>query len=78
MSGRFYQTQFYLDQLKPLVDGKIINLMRTGEDGFGEEFYGLSVRCKDGAIRHLIILSDDEGNGPGSFQIVEDAPHDRL
>lgn len=76
MSGHFYQTQFYLDQLQPLVDGRIVGLLRTGEDDFGDEFYGLSIQCKDGAIRHLILLSDDEGNGPGSFQIVEDDRHE--
>ncbi|TXH76820.1 hypothetical protein [Thiobacillus sp.] len=71
MSGRFYQTQFYLDQLKPLMDGKIIGLLRSGEDELGDEFYGLSIQCKDGATRRLIFLSDDEGNGPGSFEITE-------
>lgn len=76
MSGQAYQTQFYLDQLKPLVEGKIVNLLRTGEDDFGDEFYGLTIRCKDGSIKHLIILRDDEGNGPGSFQIIEEAHHD--
>lgn len=69
--GQSYQTQFYLDQLKPLVDGKIIGLLRSGEDEFGDEFFGLTIQCKDGAIRSLIFLSDDEGNGPGSFQISE-------
>ena len=76
MSGQSYQTQFYLDQLKPLADGKIVGLLRTGEDEFGDEFYGLSIQCKDGAIRHLIILRDDEGNGQGSFQIVKDSCHE--
>lgn len=73
--GQNYQTQFYLDQLNPLVDGTIINLVRTGHDDLGDEFFGLSIRCMDGEIRHLIILRDDEGNGPGSFQIIEDDSH---
>ena len=75
MSGQFNQTQFYLDQLKPLMDGKIIGLLRSGEDEFGDEFYGLSIQCRDGATRRLIFLRDDEGNGPGSFDISEGGPN---
>jgi len=68
-------TQFYLDQLKPLVGGAIEGTVRTDGDEFGDEFFGLAIRCKDGAVRRLIILSDDEGNGPGSFEIVEGESH---
>lgn len=75
MSGQFHQTQFYLDQLKPVIDGKIIGLLRSGEDEFGDEFYGLSIQCKDGVTRRLIFLRDDEGNGPGSFDITEGDPN---
>lgn len=64
-------TQFYLDQLEPLVDGVIEDAVRTDGDEFGDEFFGLAIRCKDGEVRRLIILADDEGNGPGSFEIVE-------
>lgn len=66
-----YQTQFYLDRLKPLIGGVIEHAVRTGEDDFGDEFFGLSIKCRDGQIRHMMILADDEGNGPGSFEIVE-------
>jgi hypothetical protein len=68
-------TQFYLDQLKPLVGGVIEVAVRTDVDEFGDEFFGLAIRCKDGAVRRLIILADDEGNGPGSFEIVEGESH---
>jgi len=64
-------TQFYLDQLKPLVGGVIKDAVHTGEDEFGDEFFGLAIKCRDGEVRLLIILADDEGNGPGSFEIVE-------
>jgi len=75
MSGQFHQTQFYLNQLRPVVDGKIIGLLRSGEDEFGDEFYGLSIQCKDGVTGRLIFLRDDEGNGPGSFDITEGGPN---
>ncbi|MDP1757736.1 MAG: hypothetical protein Q8L38_09890 [Pseudohongiella sp.] len=68
-------TQFYLDQLKPLVGGAIEGTVRTDGDEFGDEFFGLAIRCKDGAVRRFIILSDDEGIGPGSFEIVEGESH---
>ena len=66
-------TQFYLDQLEPLVGGVIEDAVRVRTDGdeLGDEFFGLAIRCKDGEVRRLIILADDEGNGPGSFEIVE-------
>lgn len=65
---------FYLKQLAPLVGGTITALARTGtsDDPFDEELYGLVVNCRDGRQRTLVLLSDDEGNGPGSFMFAED------
>ena len=64
-------TDFYLGQLSPLVGGKITALARTGKPEYpGEdEFYGLVVTLPNGKKRTLILLSDDEGNAPGSFEI---------
>ena len=66
---------FYLKQLAPLVDGTITALARSGasDDPLDEELYGFVVKCRDGKERTLILLSDDEGNGPGSFMFNEDA-----
>lgn len=66
-------TDFHLQQLRPLVGGIITGLARTGpiEDGLDEEFYGLVITLPDGQKRTLLLLSDDEGNGPGSFEICE-------
>ena len=60
---------FYLKQLAPLVGGTITALARSGasDDPLDEELYGFVVKCRDGKERTLILLSDDEGNGPGSF-----------
>ena len=65
---------FYLKQLAPLVGGTITALARTGtsDDPFDEELYGFVVKCRDGRQRTLVLLSDDEGNGPGSFMFAED------
>lgn len=62
---------FYLDQLRCLVGGRITGLARTGpsDDGSEGEFYGLVVLLPDGKQKTLILLSDDEGNGPGSFEL---------
>jgi hypothetical protein len=62
---------FYLNQLRCLVGGRVTGLARTGptENGFEEEFFGLVIILPDGSSKTLILLSDDEGNGPGSFEI---------
>lgn len=65
-------TDFYLNQLGPLIGGKITALARTGQPEYpGEdEFYGLVVTLADGSKRTLLLLSDDEGNAPGSFELL--------
>jgi hypothetical protein len=67
-------TDFYLDQLQPLVGATVLALARTGEsdDPLDEELYGLVLRCRDGKERTLLLLSDDEGNGPGSFMFADE------
>lgn len=64
---------FYLKQLQPLVGGTITALARTGasDDSLDEELYGFVVQCRDGKQRTLVLLSDDEGNGPGSFLLAD-------
>ena len=59
------KNQFYLKQLNQLVGGKIINLISDQE----EEFFGIVVRKEDGEMVKVWFLKDDEGNGPGSFEI---------
>ena len=64
---------FYLKQLQPLVGGTITALARTGasDDSLDEELYGFVIQCRDGKQRTLVLLSDDEGNGPGSFLLAD-------
>ncbi|WP_291996752.1 hypothetical protein [Candidatus Accumulibacter sp. ACC012] len=38
-------------------------------DEYGDEFFGLVITLTNGQKRTLIFLADDEGNGPGSFQL---------
>lgn len=63
------QTDFYLKQLAQLLGGKITGLARTGVDDEGQEFFGIVVTLPNGKIKNLIIMSDDDGNAPGSFEI---------
>jgi len=65
-------TDFYLKQLRPLVGGTISALARTGpnEDVSDDEYFGFVVTLPDGSTRTILLLSDDEGNGPGSFEIL--------
>ena len=66
-------TSFYLNQLRPLVGGTISALARTGphKDAAEDEFFGFVVTLPDGSTRTILLLSDDEGNGPGSFEILK-------
>ena len=65
---------FYLDQLKPLVGGKIVGLARSGPnaDPHQDEFFGFVIKFPDGKTKTLLLLSDDEGNAPGSFEIINE------
>ena len=62
---------FNLNQLSPLVGGKITALARTGQPEYRgkDEFYRLVVTLADGSNRILMLLSDDEGDAPGSFEL---------
>ena len=68
------QATFYLDQLKPLVGGKIIGLARSGlnADPHQDEFFGFVIKFPNGKTKTLLLLSDDEGNAPGSFEIINE------
>ncbi len=68
-------THFYLKQLHPLVGGTISALARTGphEDASENEFFGFVITLPNGTTRTLLFLADDEGNGPGSFEIIDEA-----
>ena len=64
---------FYLKKLNQLVGGTITGLARSGEDSGNGEFFGLVITMPDGTIKQLVLLSDDEGNAPGSFEIESGA-----
>lgn len=63
------RTDFYLKQLEQLVGGKITNLARSGEGDGDDEFFGFVVTLPSGKRKTLLLLSDDEGNAPGSFEL---------
>jgi hypothetical protein len=58
--------EFYKKQLSPLIGGKITSVVQDNEG----EFFGLNISMKE---KEFIVwlLSDDEGNSPGSFEIQE-------
>jgi len=67
------QTKFYVRQLRPLVGAKITQLVRTGtdKDDPADDLFGFLLTMPDGSRKTMLLLSDDEGNGPGSFQISD-------
>jgi hypothetical protein len=65
-------TNFYLEQLAVIVGGTVTGTVRSGVDEIlDEEYFGLEIVGKDGKKKILWLLSDDEGNGPGIFEIAE-------
>jgi hypothetical protein len=64
-------SKFYTKKLGALVGGRITGTVTDGPEGDG--FYGLRI-VHDGKIMILWILRDDEGNGPGSFELQEVKP----
>lgn len=62
--------EFYLRQLRnELGGGRIEGTCVSPEDELGDQFFGLQINV--GGTRKLLwFLSDDEGNGPGGFEIA--------
>lgn len=60
---------FYLQQLQPFVGAKIVGLAHA--DGEYDEFFGFIVELPDKERKVIFFLRDDEGNGPGSFEIQD-------
>jgi hypothetical protein len=65
-------TEFYLKQLAPLVGATISGLAVTDpkNGSCGMEFFGIEATMPSGEKKAILFLSDDEGNGPGSFEIL--------
>jgi len=66
------KTNFYLNQLRPLVGGTISALARSGSSSntAHDEFFGFVVDLPDGTTHTIFLLADDEGNAPGRFEIL--------
>jgi hypothetical protein len=58
--------EFYKKQLSLLIGGKVTSVVQDNEG----EFFGLTIETKK-KDQILWLLSDDEGNSPGSFEIQE-------
>lgn len=58
---------YQLKLLEPLVGGTIVELVDAND---GEEHYpAFRVRTRDGKDHLVVILRDEEGNGPGAVQV---------
>jgi hypothetical protein len=57
--------KFYQKQLETLTGGVVVGSVYDGH-----EFFGLCI-MKDNVPYYLWMLQDDEGNGPGSFEIMK-------
>lgn len=59
---------FYTKQLEGLVGGLVTGVVVDPVN----EFFGLSLTMPNGNRKRIWLLSDDEGNGHGSFDIEDD------
>lgn len=55
----------HVNMLTQFVGGKIELIAHDSE----QEYFGFVILLKDGSRKNLIFLQDDEGNGPGGFEI---------
>jgi hypothetical protein len=70
-------SNFYANQLKKVVNGKILGIATAkGEEEDG--FFGLYIAGADGNKYVMWLLSDDEGNAPGSFAVQLDTEDDNA
>ncbi len=55
----------HVNVLTQFVGGKIELIVHDSD----KEYFGFRIHLKDGSRKNLIFLRDDEGNGPGGFEI---------
>jgi len=69
--------EFLEKKLSPIINGTITGIaLEPDYEDDSEKFWGLSVENL-GRLFTLWILRDDEGNGPGSFELQEEPQDDR-
>ena len=66
---------YWVKKLSALVGGKIVTVIvdDNKDDEFAmtdEPFIGLRVEMPGGALKDIWLLSDEEGNAPGRFDIT--------
>jgi len=64
---------YYLDKLQFLLGGTVTKVL---QDELEPEYYGLCIEDEFGKEYHLWFLSDDEGNYPGSFDLIMENDED--
>jgi hypothetical protein len=68
MSDRYIK---YLEKrIEPIIDGQILGLGHNNSED-DDFFFCIRVKCRDGKIRLVWILRDEEGNGSGAISIEE-------
>ena len=55
----------HVNMLMQFVGGKIELIAHDSE----KEYFGFVICLKDGSRKTILFLRDDEGNGPGGFDI---------
>ena len=70
------EQKFHTDRLSVLIGYKVVGTCYGVPDEFHDAYFGLTLKGPRGHEAKLWFLRDDEGNGPGSFQL--DMTHKQL
>lgn len=62
------QIDFQTQQASPLIGATVTGLAKTPPDDMGDEYFGIELQ-KGNTDYVLWFLRDEEGNGPGAFEI---------
>lgn len=65
---------YYVEKLGQLVGGKIVKIIETPwneRSTYEDYFFGFEIELPSGKRKLVWFLMDDEGNGPGSFDLVD-------
>lgn len=62
---------YWVKKLGGLVGGEIVTAITDGNEADYENFVGLQVKLPNGNLVNVWLLSDEEGNAPGRFEIED-------
>ena len=62
---------YYRNKLEPVVNGTIIDIGLDEQGQLESDWIGIEISFPAGKRYVLWLLADEEGNSPGSFDVIE-------